>query len=161
MNQKILTSFCCFMALCLLAACTEEKPLALEESAPPTPAPEVAPDAQIVIDLGAGEGSKEITLKSDEKFVVRIEGNPTTGYSWVHPATRDFRVAIPDGAEQFVPAEETADGRVGAPGHFEFPFKTVGPGSKKLIFRYERPWEKDVEPARVAELTVTVEEASP
>lgn len=110
---------------------------------------------QVIIDLGDGEGQKNLTLEKNQEFIIRLKGNPTTGYSWVYQATQDDRVAIPAGPERFSPAEGN-DGKVGAGGYFEFPFKTVTPGEKKIVFIYRRPWEKDVEPARTAELTINV-----
>ncbi len=118
-----------------------------------------ADNTQKKVILSPGNGETKVTLNNGLEFWVRLEGNPTTGYVWTHRATRDLKVVIPDGKEQFVQPDEDKDGkRVGQSGYFDFPFKTVTPGKKTLVFIYHRPWEKDVEPARKVELTITVNE---
>lgn len=106
------------------------------------------------------DGETKVTLRNGQEFCIRLEGNPTTGYVWNLRTTKDMKVVIPSGPEEFVKTEEAEkDGKlVGQAGYYDFPFKTVTPGEKTLVFVYHRPWEKDTEPARTVQIIITVKE---
>jgi inhibitor of cysteine peptidase len=80
---------------------------------------------------------EEVTVKSGDTFKVRLESNPSTGYSW--------RVMGPE----YGPLKLTSSsykkpgaGAVGAPGTQVFEFTAEKAGQQiVLIFNYGRPFE--------------------
>lgn len=115
--------FAGLMVLCLLpalAACAAKE--APEEEAAAEPA---------------------VTVAAEEGFlIVRVEGNPTTGYewSWFSEGNSLFQQ---DGYE-YVPGD-TSGMLDGAGGLCCFRLAPVAAGETVLYFNYERPWE-DEEP---------------
>jgi inhibitor of cysteine peptidase len=93
----------------------------------------------VVTDADAGE---LVTLDAGQKLVVRLESNPSTGYSWEV-------VGVPRVLEgPAAPIHEQnseAEGVVGAAGMDVFTFTASDDsGDGTLVLAYRRPWEKDV-----------------
>jgi inhibitor of cysteine peptidase len=94
-----------------------------------------------VIVTEAEEGEL-VTLDAGQKLVVRLESNPSTGYSWEV-------VGVPRVLEgPSAPTHEQnseAEGVVGAAGTDVFTFTASDrAGDGTLVLAYRRPWEKDV-----------------
>lgn len=81
-------------------------------------------------------------------FEVILESNATTGYSW-NIATQDAKILESLGDPKYV---RPAGAPPGAPGQQVFQFKVKGAGETKLVLHYNRPWEKDKEPAKLFSL---------
>ena len=84
---------------------------------------------------GAGASTIETTLGRD--FVIELESNPMTGYTWrvtgrVDPAL----VALI--SSDYEPSPSTA---LGASGHQRWTFRAVGRGTTTIRLDYIRPWE--------------------
>lgn len=82
-----------------------------------------------------------------DTLVVRLPGNPTTGYRWViarRPPT--LRLV----ASRYAPSTPA---RLGRGGTYIFRFK-VGAGGGPLRLAYLRPWEKGKPPLRSFTLTI-------
>jgi inhibitor of cysteine peptidase len=93
----------------------------------------------VITDADSGE---LVTLDAGRKLVVRLESNPSTGYSWE-------AVGVPRVLEgPAAPIHEQnseAEGVVGAAGTDVFTFTgSDDPGDGTLVLAYRRPWEKDV-----------------
>jgi len=93
----------------------------------------------VVTDADAGE---LVTLDAGQKLVVRLESNPSTGYTWEV-------VGVPRVLEgPAAPIHEQnseAEGVVGAAGTDVFTFTaSQDTGEGTLVLAYRRPWEKDV-----------------
>ncbi|MDR0409441.1 MAG: protease inhibitor I42 family protein [Spirochaetaceae bacterium] len=89
----------------------------------------------------------------ENQFVIELDGNRTTGYSWTYTME-------PDGVVREVSSEYRNSGTrnsAGAGGVFVFVFESVNPGSATLRFSYARPWESGVEPAKNMSYTLTVD----
>ncbi len=80
-----------------------------------------------------------VTLDKRDVLVVRLEGNPTTGYEWILTDTFNQEIIEPRGEPEFV--SEGDDGIVGAGGTYVFRFKALSSGTTTLEFVYERLWE--------------------
>jgi len=74
-------------------------------------------------------------------FVMELEENATTGYSWSKPTFDDAVVKLEK--DEFIPPTH---GLCGAPGRHVFVFRGIGPGTANIRTAYCRPWEKNVKP---------------
>jgi predicted secreted protein len=95
--------------------------------------------------------SRTIRVSPGDKFVIILDSNATTGYSWQAPgktscvSLNSHRYEAPQSALPGAPGRE----------HFEFTARSVG--KESLAFQYARPWEKDIPAAKTATFTVEVE----
>ena len=87
-----------------------------------------------------------------EIFEVRLESNASTGYSW-DIATQDAKILESLGDTKYVSPTGTPPG---TPGLQTFRFKAKSAGNTQLVLHYQRPWEKDKEPAQVFSLGLQV-----
>ena len=97
---------------------------------------------------------KELHVKVAEEFVIRADGNITTGFSWFY-CGKDTVDGVELKKNDYV-TEETSRIVSGAPGIFRFYFEAKKAGRHELKFENKRPWEKDVEPM-VKSIVVVVE----
>jgi inhibitor of cysteine peptidase len=95
---------------------------------------------------GAGDS---ISVANGDTFVIALEANPTTGYSWE---------AEPNDDVEFVSSKQVqgSSNAIGAPGTQQLTFKAVQTGSSTLTLHYLRPFEQGVPPAETEEFDVTV-----
>lgn len=101
----------------------------------------------------ASDNGSEIRLKTGETMVIRLESNPTTGYSW-QVLEIDNSVLEQDGDSEFKTAPGN-EGSVGAGGEETIRFKALGPGKITLTLGYMRPWE-DLPPLQTFSIQVVV-----
>lgn len=111
--------------------------------------------------LIGGCGSEEVTftapgtvfeLDPGDDFVVVLESNPSTGFSWV------LEVEPPEAVVRLVDDVYLAPDtdRVGAAGRQELTFEAVGDGSAVIQLWYVRTFDDPPEPADRAEFDVIV-----
>ena len=119
-----------------------------------------------IIKFNMKGGKNDLEVENNSIFNVELEGNPTTGYSWIlenpeiikfskvlkalnldeeHNTTKDYVQA---------PCEE---GMCGVGGTFIFKFEIKELKDEKdlpnsIIFSYKRPWEKEVKECNKAEV---------
>ncbi len=98
----------------------------------------------------AEDDGASLELNVGDTFDVRLEGNPTTGFTWQVLPSEDPVCAL-IGEPQFL---ESAP-RVGAPGDFVFTFEAITEGTEDLTLVYRRPWE-DTEPLATMNLLLDV-----
>ncbi|MBI3408881.1 MAG: protease inhibitor I42 family protein [Planctomycetes bacterium] len=84
---------------------------------------------------------------------VKLQGNPTTGFSWGIDKN-DKDVLAPKGKYSYEP---TKKGLPGGGGTFSFQFKAEKAGTSELELGYKRPFEKDKAPAKMFKVKVEVE----
>jgi len=91
------------------------------------------------------DNSGTIETKIGETFIIKLESNVTTGYSWrlVEPLPK----IVEKVSNVYKPAQ-TQEKIVGAGGIDEWTFKAVAKGKVTIAFEYVRPWEKDVPPVK-------------
>ncbi len=111
----------------------------------PTPLP---PTPTIVSEQDAGT---TITLKTGDTFLIKLDGNITTGFNWI-PAPQDPVLLNQVGETEVTPESD----KIGAPGKIVLRFKAVGQGQTLLHLDYKRSWETDVAPEKTFEVTVVV-----
>ncbi len=112
-------------------------------------APERVPDPIVLTEADAG---KTIEAAVGQEVVVRLKGNPTTGFRWD---------VVPVEGDSVAPKGEVAyegPGRAlpGAGGTFIARFLAVREGEAAVAMRYARPWEKNRDPAETFAVTVKV-----
>lgn len=96
-----------------------------------------------------------VTLALDQRLIVRLPSNPSTGYRW-SVAQQSSGVLEPDGAPTY---EKGASGDAGAGGTEIWKFVPTKAGEETLRLEYRRLWETDAAPARVVTYKVTVSES--
>lgn len=108
-------------------------------------------DEVTVTEADAGE---TVTLDPGQVLVVRLESNPSTGFSWQAVEVPDVLEGSTDRSHE---EGEQAGDVVGAPGTDVFTF-TAGTeaGEGTLVLEYRRPWEEDVAAEQEYVLDVTV-----
>lgn len=101
-----------------------------------------------------------ITVKAPGEFSIKIESNPTTGYSWAMQPLKENEKNLVKFKEQKVeePGEESRKERLlGAPTYEIFTFEALAPGKAVIELHYRKPWEKDVLPIQKHKVIVTIE----
>ena len=104
-----------------------------------------------------------IEVEQNLEFIVVLESNPTTGYSWqlAQPLDEDILELMSNEFEEKKPEGEGEEGElVGAPGEEKWTFKAIGEGETEIDFEYVRPWETDVQPEDEKTFKVEVKPAS-
>jgi inhibitor of cysteine peptidase len=82
-----------------------------------------------------GESVDEISVTSGGDFTIKLESNPTTGYSW-QPIYDDTYVKLI--SNDFVQATKL----LGGGGLERFIFRAIKPGNSNIEMLYKRAWEK-------------------
>jgi len=101
--------------------------------------------------LTAKNAGKIIEMNIGDTFSVELEGNPSTGYTW-EVADMDIAVLKQVGETEF----KTRSDLVGASGILILRFETIGRGETTLNLVYHRPWEEDIPPEEIFEVSVVV-----
>jgi len=105
------------------------------------------------------EGNEtHITLDSMGPFFIKIESNPSTGYSWSLQKNTDETVVKFKGIKEPDQEEEEKDEppMMGAPSYETFIFDALKPGKTEVLLKYHRPWEKDVPPIKTHKIFIGV-----
>lgn len=74
-------------------------------------------------------------MEKGELITIRLEENPTTGYSWNMSFTDGLEII----KDEFIPSTDT--GLVGAGGVHEWTIRTNSSGQYHVLGIYKRPWE--------------------
>jgi inhibitor of cysteine peptidase len=95
------------------------------------------------------EAGDSISVSNGDTFVIALEANPTTGYSWA---------AAPNPNVEFVKSKQVqgSSNAIGAPGTQQLTFTAVKTGSSTLTLNYLRPFEQGVPPVQTEDFDVTV-----
>ena len=109
----------------------------------------------LVLDKEAN--GKTVTAQVGQQVLIKLRGNPTTGYQW--SVAKIEGEAVEAVGEPKYEIDKGAEGRLGAGGTYTFTFKAVKAGQAALRLRYARVWEKKKPPAETFALTVEVNDA--
>jgi len=105
------------------------------------------------LELSADQDGKTATVAKGREIIVRLAGNPTTGFNWKVGEISGVAVKS-QGDPTYVPTQH-AQRMVGAGGTFVFKFLAVKPGKSTVKLVYARPWENEKPP--VQSFTATIE----
>lgn len=99
--------------------------------------------------LIADDDGSTVTVRSGGTVVVELEGNPTTGFTWLE-------AEVPDVLEsRGEPGFEPSSDALGAGGMMTLTYDAVAAGEGTLKLDYARPWES-VQPENTFSVTVKV-----
>jgi predicted secreted protein len=105
--------------------------------------------------LTDADSGREVAMESGDEFVVDLESNATTGFSWVIPdAGLPEMVALL--SDEYI---EPDTDLVGAPGRQVFTFEATDAGAGVLRLEYIRTFEDPPIPDRVVEYIIRVDDA--
>jgi predicted secreted protein len=99
------------------------------------PAPPAPPVNEVTI--GKDDEGRHVPLLRGQTLIVRLAGDPGTGYGWVVKQV-DWALLAQDGRITFTPS---ATPRPGSGGLFSARFRAVRPGATWLRLVYRRPFE--------------------
>ncbi len=104
--------------------------------------------------IDEGQNGQQVAVKQDQTLAVKLESNPTTGYSW-EVAECDAAVLQQQGESTYEQANKNQN-LAGGGGWQTFHFQPLKAGETRLKLIYRRPWEKGVEPIKTYEVDVKV-----
>lgn len=104
------------------------------------------------VNLTAADKNSQVDVKSGDKIVITLEGNPSTGYTW---EVNDLNTTILEQVGDPV-FSSSNPGLVGSVGSLTITFKALKAGTATLTLVYHRPWETGVDPIDTFAVTVTV-----
>ncbi len=93
--------------------------------------------------VGQESSGQEVALSPGQKLIIKLPGNPTTGYQWSIPKVSGAAF-LKLGELQYRPSAGSA-GRVGAGGEYSVSFRAVSTGTTDIRLDYGRSWEKSPE----------------
>lgn len=105
--------------------------------------------------LDETDSGREIRLAPGQTLVIRLESNPSTGYSWGRTDT-DSTILVQEGEAEYS-ADVSSQNRVGAGGVETLRFKAAQAGETSLELGYRRVWEEGVDPIQTFQVQVTVQ----
>ena len=86
------------------------------------------------------DSTQTINTGTNQEFIIALDSNPTTGYSWQE--SYDERVLELVG-KSYEMGEEAKQGVVGTGGVEYFQFKVLKAGKTEITLVYKRPWEEE------------------
>ena len=114
-------------------------------------APETGPEVATVLVTEEQDGL-QVNLGQGDFLLVRLESNPSTGYSW--EITDNDEAILRQLGEPVFRASSSA---VGAGGTETFSFEAIEEGSSVLRLIYHRSFEEDEEPLETFSQRVVIE----
>lgn len=94
-----------------------------------------------IAELTFDDKGKSFELEKGDRINIKLESNPTTGYSWILGGETDTSVvSLFD--SKFVQTEKEEE-LVGAGGYEIFTFKAENSGQTEITLTYQRPWEEE------------------
>jgi len=97
------------------------------------------------------DDGKTVILNKGETLVVKLDGNPTTGYGW---QLADFDQSVLKSAGD--PDYKSDSNLIGSGGMYTYKFTAQDSGEVVLKFSYLRSWETDTSPYKTFTVTVDV-----
>ena len=93
-----------------------------------------------------------INLADGQEFVIVLESNQTTGYSWQEQYDNKILKLV----DKSYKAREGSESVVGAGGTEFFRFQTLSTGETKITFTYKRAWEQPSPQDKTQTFTVDI-----
>ncbi len=130
-----------------------ETSLVLEYNGPAgsTPVPAKRHTVNVTVKAQADIMTETIFVRQGQNFVITLDADPSTGYSWAVHTPGDGRVA------QYVSKEFKSGGaQLGAPGQELLTFKAGGPGTTTVVLHYNAAGVVNETPVKKDTIAVTV-----
>jgi inhibitor of cysteine peptidase len=140
------------MACMLLAGCTSQPDDAGTPTATPTvtPEPTVTPTAPAeAFVFNETSNGENVEVPVDSSIVIRLDENPTTGYSWNVTSSQGLEYVN----DTFIPPETQL---IGAGGVHEWEYRAPETGDAEFSAIYKRPWEETTGNETMFSMTFTI-----
>ncbi len=98
--------------------------------------------------------TKTIEVVYPGSVIVKLDSNPSTGFSWVAAAVNSDPNVISQSENKYIASDVT--GVVGAAGEEVWTFKTLKKGTATLNYEYSQPWAGGQKSVRTVQLIITV-----
>ncbi len=102
-------------------------------------------------EIAKSDSGKRARVPVGQYILIRLPGNPTTGFEWRVAAIAGQSVRLLSEPQYVPPANSAA---AGAGGVYWFKFLAVAAGATKIQLIYVRPWEKGQAPVDAFQITV-------
>jgi inhibitor of cysteine peptidase len=102
--------------------------------------------------LTQADNGKTVTVKLGSQISIRLEGNPSTGYTWEGKDV-DTSMLRQEGEVEF---KSDNPGLIGSGGVMTLTFTVLKTGTTTLNLIYHRPWETNVKPESAYSVTIVV-----
>ncbi len=99
---------------------------------------------------GIDNASTSLVEHAGSRFLIALDSNRTTGYSWTASIKGD---AVSSEGSAY---QESNGHSMGAPGRQIFVFDAMRKGAATVTLRYQRPWEHSTPAAKTVTFTVVV-----
>jgi inhibitor of cysteine peptidase len=103
------------------------------------------------VSLAAADDGRNVRVALDGSIVVRLESNPSTGYSWAVDTVDETILTL-----EIDTYTAATGGAVGQGGMQELQFRAAGTGQSDVVLKYWRPWEGDASIVERFSIAVTV-----
>jgi len=154
-SEKLHQCECCIAVLAPPAGKADGETPATPSPTKGAPSKKAEPKSE-ALELSADQDGKSVTIAKGREIVVRLAGNPTTGFNWRVGEISGAAVKS-QGEPTYVPTQHTQR-MVGTGGTFVFKFLAVKPGKSTVKLVYARPWEKEKPPVQSFTTTIEVQE---
>jgi len=108
-------------------------------------------EASKVLNLTIADHGRAVSVKKGEPIQIVLEGNPTTGFTWLVDDL-DPKVVTLVGTPTYAPSSDA----LGAGGKFTFNFTALARGQTNMRIIYIRPSERGLDPAKTFAIMITV-----
>ena len=85
------------------------------------------------------DSGQAINIGTNQEFIIALDSNPTTGYSWQASYDESMLELV---GKSYEMGEQAKQGAVGAGGVEYFQFKAVKAGNTEITLDYQRSWEE-------------------
>lgn len=96
--------------------------------------------------------AQTIEVKVGQEFIIALEENPTTGYTWQEEFDDSFLELVED---KYKPSSEAEEGMVGAGGTRSFEFKGLKKGETEVTMVLKRAWEEELLEKKVFTIAIS------
>ena len=108
--------------------------------------------ASMTLTLTEADHGRAVRAKKGEAIQIVLEGNPTTGFTWIVDDL-DTKVVAATTTPTYVPSSSA----LGAGGKFTLNFVALARGQTNMRVIYIRPSERGLQPAKTFAIMITVD----
>ncbi|HTZ20918.1 MAG TPA: protease inhibitor I42 family protein [Opitutaceae bacterium] len=108
-------------------------------------------EASKVLNLTIADHGRAVSVKKGEPIQIVLEGNPTTGLTWLVDDL-DVKVVALAGTPSYAPSSDA----LGAGGKFTFNFTALARGQTNMRIIYIKPSERGRDPDKTFAIMITV-----
>lgn len=130
MSGKLMIMALCFIPLLFFSGCSGGKTFEVNEQ----------------------QNGTSLEVKQGDIIVVKLQGNPTTGYQWAILPNNDGITEL-----QGEPAYKSGGTALGAGGEYAFKIKAVKTGETTISMQYYRSFEQGIPPIQTFSISVKVQ----